>query len=207
MKESKIFWDRLSGKYDNQVKRYEQTYQKTIEKTNQYLGNADTVLDFACGTGIITIEVAESVKTIHAIDISSKMIDVAKRKADEKKITNIQFSQTDIFDESFGNESFNTVLGFNILYFLSDIQNAVKRIYELLLPGGLFISATDCLGEHRSIQSVLTYCVSKIGIIPQMQRLKISELENFIRQGNFEIIETANLYQKPPNYFIVAQKK
>lgn len=206
MKDSTYFWDTLSGKYDTQVKKYQHTYQKTIEKTNHYVRDDDTVLDFACGTGITTIEIARRVKRIHAIDLSSNMIDVAKRKADEEKIENIQFSPISIFDTTLEPESFTVVLGFNILYFLRDIQKTLNRIYDVLIPGGVFISATDCLGEQRTIRSFLTSCLSKIGIIPYMHMLKISELENLIREGNFDIIEAENLYTQPPNYFIVAKK-
>jgi len=207
MKDAKNFWDKLSRKYDNQVKKYELTYQKTIEKTNKYLGKDDVVLDYACGTGITTVALAGKVNKICAIDISPKMIEVAKSKADEKKISNIEFSQTDIFNDSLRKGSFNVVLAFNILYFLKDIPETVQRINDLLIPGGYFISTTDCLGEHKKIISVLSFCLSKIGIFPHMQMLKMSELENIIKQGHFEIIETENLYENPPNYYIAAKKK
>ncbi|MBN1538176.1 MAG: class I SAM-dependent methyltransferase [Anaerolineales bacterium] len=37
-----------------------------------------SVLDFGCGTGIITIELAQYVKSILAIDISKNMIEFGK---------------------------------------------------------------------------------------------------------------------------------
>ncbi|KPL08041.1 hypothetical protein AMJ86_02135 [bacterium SM23_57] len=206
MNKSEKFWDKISNRYDNLLKKYEQTYIKTIENTKKYLNNNDIVLDYACGTGIIATEISNSVKKIHAIDISSKMIDIAKRKSNERKIENINFSKTDILDERYKKESFNVILVFNILYLLSDVHKIIERINELLKPEGLFISATDCLGEKKTLLNRLKYFLSKIGILPFMKMLKISELENIIITGNFKIIETEILNNTTPNYFVVSRK-
>jgi len=206
MSKSELFWDKISNKYDNQVKKYEQTYYKTIDKTKKYLDKNDLVLDYGCGTGIITTEISNSVKTIHACDISSKMINVAEGKKREKKIKNIEFFQTDIFDEQFEKESYDVILAFNILYFIKDIQAAIRRINELLKLEGLFISATDCLGEKKAISSFVQYTLGKTGIIPSLSMLKMHELETLISSGNFQILETENLYDTPPNYYIVSRK-
>ena len=49
---SEVFWDKMSSNYDNQVKKYQQIYTDTIERTKKYLEKEDIVLDFACGTEI-----------------------------------------------------------------------------------------------------------------------------------------------------------
>jgi len=134
------------------------------------------------------------------------MIDIAKRKTSERKIENINFSKTDILDVRYKKESFDVILAFNILYLLSDVHKIIERINELLKPEGLFISATDCLGEKKTLLNRLKYFLSKIGILPFMKMLKISELENIIITGNFKIIETEILNNTTPNYFVVSRK-
>jgi 2-polyprenyl-3-methyl-5-hydroxy-6-metoxy-1,4-benzoquinol methylase len=58
---------------------------------------------YGCGTGLISNEIsneiADNVKVIHAIDTSSKMIEIAKNKADGRKIENIDYAHSTIFDE------------------------------------------------------------------------------------------------------------
>lgn len=49
-------------------------------------------MDFGCGTGLIANEIAEYVKGIHAIDISSNMIAIAEKKAKERNIANINYA-------------------------------------------------------------------------------------------------------------------
>ena len=206
MKRSEKFWDQRSNEYDRNEDKYEQSYNKTVESTRKYLSTGDTVLDYACGTGIITNELAENVKEIHAIDISSKMIDVARRKAGEREIDNVHYAKATLFDERYERESFDVILAFNILHLLDDAHRVMHRIYELLKPGGLFISATACLGERRTFLSIFLFLLSKVGLVPYLNLLTVSELEDLVVDGNFQIVETEDLDQTPPNYFIVAKK-
>jgi len=48
------------------------------------------------------------------------MIDLAKEKAGKRKIENIDFSRTDIFDEKFKKESFDVLMTFNVLHFVKE---------------------------------------------------------------------------------------
>ena len=59
-------------------------------------------------------------KVIHAIDTSSKMIEIAKRKADGRKIKNIDYEHSTIFDERYKRGSFDVILVFYILHLLED---------------------------------------------------------------------------------------
>jgi len=203
---SEGFWDKMSSNYDRQVKKYQQTYADTIERTKKYLKRDDIVLDFACGTGITTIQISGFVRKIYAIDISQRMIDIAEEKAAKNQISNIKFYKTDLFNEEFEKNSFDVVLAFNILYFLKNAPENISRIYELLKAKGLFISVTDCLGDKISLLNIIKHLLGKIGILPFMKMYSISELEDLITDVNFKIMETANLYDSPPNYFIVARK-
>jgi 2-polyprenyl-3-methyl-5-hydroxy-6-metoxy-1,4-benzoquinol methylase len=206
MIKSEKFWDKQSNNYDKQEKRYEQTYIQAVEITKKHLNISDIVLDYACGTGIITNEIAGSAKEIHAIDISSKMIDVAETKANERNIKNIHYAKATIFDKRFGKESFDVILAFSILHLLKDRQNVVQRINELLKPGGLLISVTACLGERKTPLSIILFLLSKIRIVPYVKLYKISELEDLVTNANFQIVETELLHFAAPSYFIVAKK-
>jgi 2-polyprenyl-3-methyl-5-hydroxy-6-metoxy-1,4-benzoquinol methylase len=206
MNKSEKFWDKRSKDYDKREKDFEQEYDKTIELTKKYLKINDIALDFACGTGVITNIIASDVKEIHGIDISSKMIAVAKRKAEEREIQNSSYSQSIIFDEIYKKESFTVILAFNILHLLEDTLKVMLRINELLKPGGLFISATPCMKDKKSFIGIMLFLLRKMRIIPYTKFLKFSELEGLIANGNFQIIKTEDLQENPPNYFVVAKK-
>lgn len=204
MNKSEKFWDRMA-KYLDQVERKDETTNiKIIDKTKKYLKISDTVLDYGCGTGTAAIEIAGSVKTVTGIDISSKMIEAAKGKTVERKVNNIDFVQTTIFDEILKPGSFDVILCFNLLHLVEDKPNVMQRINELLKPGGLIISATPCI--KGTFLGVLLSLVSKIGLIPPITSFKISELEDLMTDGNFEIVETECLHNSGQQYFVVAKK-
>lgn len=170
MDKSEEFWDKASKNYDKTEVRFEYIHNKSRENIKKCLKDNDIVLDYGCGTGTTSCEIANMVKEIHAIDISSKMIEIAKDKAVVNKIENINFAQADIFNKSFNTESFDKILACNMLHTVPNPQNVIERIYELLKPEGLFISVTPCLRDKMSflvnVQIQLVRLLCKIGIIP-----------------------------------------
>ena len=202
---SEKFWDKQSNTYGTQVKTDEQV--EIVNKTKKHLGKSDIVLDYACATGLFANDLANEVKEMHGIDISSKMIDAAKREAAKRNIQNVHFAKSTIFDKRYKNESFNVILAFNILHLVEDTQKVVQRIHELLKPGGLFISLTPCMGEKKLFFGIVLFLMGKIGIVPNAQLLKVSELEDALTNRGFHIVETKNIAKNLPNYFIVSKKK
>ncbi|MFA6570879.1 MAG: class I SAM-dependent methyltransferase [Bacteroidota bacterium] len=199
------FWDRMAKFFDREERKNESTNIKIIEKAKNRLNISDNVLDYGCGTGTAAIEIASSVKEVKGIDISSKMIEAAKRKTVGLKVNNIDFEQTTIFDEKCLNDSFNVIISFYLLHLVEDASKVIQKINELLKPGGLFISATPCVGESLS-QRILISLFGKIIRIPYLKLFKIQELKDLITYGNFEIIETEFLNNRGQQYFIIAKK-
>ena len=205
MNKSEKFWDKSASKFDQHGKKDEQAYIKIIERTKKYLKTSDTVLDFGCGTGLISNEIADYVKLIHAIDISYKMIEIAKNKADNRKIQNIDYTHSTIFDEGYKSGSFDIIFAFYILHLLEDPLKTIQRINDLLKPGGLVISVIPCIGD-KIFLNILISLLSKIGLAPDIKSFKANELEDLIAYANFQTIENESLHQGIPQYFIVAKK-
>jgi len=205
MNKSEKFWDKSASRFDQAEKKDEKTYIQIIEKTKRYLKPGDTVLDFGCGTGLICNEIAGIVKLIHAIDISSKMIEIAKSKTDNRKIQNIDYTHSTIYDERHKSGSFDVILAFYILHLLEDNQKAIQRINDLLKPGGFIISVIPCFGE-KILLNISLSLLSKIGLVPDVKSFKDNELEDLIVNAKFQIVENERLHQGVPQYFIVAKK-
>lgn len=211
MKKSEEFWDKASKNYDKTEERFEYIHRKSRENTKKHLGANHIVLDYGCGTGTASCEFASKVKEIHAIDISSEMIELGKEKAIAANIKNVHFAKTDIFDEKFEKASFDTILAFNMLHTVPEPHKVVRRIHELLKPDGLFISVTPCLGGKLSLavslQILLVRVLCKLGIIPiPIRRLKSAQLDDLIDKGNFQTIESEEIYRGASSYFMAAKK-
>ncbi len=211
MNKAEKFWDKKASQFDQRDRNFELTHSLAVENTKKYLHVGDIVLDYGCATGTVAFEISNHVKEVHGIDISSKMIVAAKRKAVERKIENSYFAQATLFDERFKKESFDVILALNILLHLEDTPKVMQRINELLKPGGLIISVTACLGEKKNFSGKLlffgVFSLVKMRILPNIRFFKISELEDSITNGNFKIVETKSLHHGPMNHFIAAKKR
>lgn len=203
---SESFWDKSAKGYDKEEMKDKEGRTKILEKTKKYLHKEDCVLDFGCATGLLANEIAGHVKMIYGMDISSKMINIARDKANKEGIQNVEFRHTTIFDPSYKKEDFDVILGMYVLHLVEDIPSVLKRIQELLKPGGLFISVTPCLGK-RSLTGISLSLISKIGLIPNLRTYNLPELEALINNSEFKILETECIRQRGRQYFIIAQKK
>ncbi len=208
---SESMWDKLAKNWDTPGVSLGENDLRIIERTKKYLNANDVVLDYGCATGSIAIEMANMAKEVRGIDISSNMIEIAGRKADERKIKNIGFTRTAIFDESLGKESFDLILAFSVLHLVENSTQVIDRINQLLKPGGVFISATPCLGEKAFVSILMNipiFLFSKIGILPPINFFSVSNLAASIKNVSFQIIENENLSVHPlTECFIVARKK
>ncbi|BDZ69885.1 class I SAM-dependent methyltransferase [Methanobacterium petrolearium] len=208
---SEKIWNLMANNYDKSEEPFTKIHITNLKKTKKYLNNCDMVLDLGCGTGTQALEIASDVKEVHGIDTSSKMIEIAKRKAHDRKTPNAHFRQATIFDERLLKESFDVILAFNILNYLEDTPEVMQRINELLKPGGFFISSTECMGEEekkfsRILSFSALFIMEKARVI-STKFYKFFELEDLIYNGNFQIVETEKLKLRHLKfYFIVAKK-
>jgi len=190
MNKSEGFWDGASKNYDKTEERFEYIHGRSRENTRKFLKGSDTVLDYGCGTGTAACQFSSQVKEIHAIDISSQMIAIAREKAAIAKVENVSFEQSDIFDSKYSNESYDVILAFNMLHTVPSPQNVMLRINELLKPEGLFISVTPCLRQKMSflvnLQIQLVRILCKLGLIPiPIRRITSFDVEDLLEVGGF----------------------
>jgi 2-polyprenyl-3-methyl-5-hydroxy-6-metoxy-1,4-benzoquinol methylase len=207
---SESMWDNLANNWDKPGVSLGQNDIRLIEKTKKYLHASDTVLDYGCATGSIAFEIADIAKAVHGIDISSNMIEVARRKADERQSSHTTFTHGTIFDEALKPESFDVILAFSILHLAENPARVMERVNRLLKPGGLFISSTPCLGEKTPVSMLLNIPIvllSKIGILPHIHFFSVSRLVASMTNGNFHIIENERLSVRPITECFLAAKK
>ena len=182
------FWNRLAGNYDDEVG------EETVALTKKYLTKNDSVLDYGCARGAYTISLSNEVRAIRGIDISPKMIEIAREKS-----TDISFETATIFDVT---ETYDVVLAYNLMHLLEDTEKAIQKIDEIIKPGGRFISVTPCMKENVLLR-IAGFFISTFGLL-YVRKFKISELKELI-SVRFDIVETINF--GPHHILIVAKKR
>jgi ubiquinone/menaquinone biosynthesis C-methylase UbiE len=206
MDQSTKFWDKIAERYSRQPIADEATYKKKLQVTREYLQPGMEVLEFGCGTGSTAITHAPYVKHIHAIDISSKMIEIAQGKADAEKVTNVTFEQSTIEETSVSDQTLDAVLGLSILHLLDNKEEVIAKVHRMLKPGGIFITSTACIGDTMMRFLKLIVPTGKFfGLMPLVKVFTTKELEDSLTDADFVID-----YQWQPGkgkaVFIVAKK-
>ena len=200
------FWDRHAEGYAKRPVADEEVYQKKLQITQEYLRPDMEVLEFGCGTGSTAIVHAPKVKQIQAIDISPKMLEIARGKAETEGICNITFEVGTIENLNAPDANYDAVLGLNILHLLTDKEAAIAKVYRMLKPGGVFVSSTACLGEKMNIFKVIGPIGRFFGLLPFLGVFKVKDLVAALTAAGFEI----DHQWRPGNgmsVFIVAKKQ
>lgn len=207
---SESMWDRLANNYDTPGVSLGENDIKIVKKTKKYLDASSVLLDYGCATGSIVIELAGMVKEAHGIDISSKMVALARKKAVERSANNTNFIHATIFDERLKPETYDLILAVSVLHLVEDFTQVVARIHQLLKPGGIFITATPCLGKTTFISGLISvplFLLSKIGILPHINFFSSSVFTASITNQNFQIIENQSVSgHSTTECFIIAKK-
>ncbi len=108
------------------------------------LRRGQKVLDLGSGTGYPALLAASAVSpggSVVGVDLSEKMLDVARRKAGNLGLVNIEFMAADVSKLDFEDDTFNAVLSRFCLMFLPDVPAALKEIARVLKPGGYLSAA------------------------------------------------------------------
>jgi SAM-dependent methyltransferase len=96
------------------------------------------VLDVACGTGEPAISLAARVGSegqVVALDLSADLLEIARRRARQRNLTNICFYQADAHQLPFAAGSFDLGTSrFGVMFF-SDATRALCELYRVLRPG------------------------------------------------------------------------
>lgn len=189
MSRSAKFWDRIAEGYSKKPVADEAAYQKKLQVTREYFRPDMEVLELGCGTGSTAIAHAPYVKHIRAIDVSSKMLEIAQAKADAEHADNITFEQSAIEDISVPDHSLDAVLALSILHLVQDRDDVIAKVRRMLKPGGIFVSSTPSLGgslKYAPFRLILP--IGRVfGLVPFVSFFSPSELEDSLIAAGFEI--------------------
>ena len=199
------FWDKIADKYSRQPVADEAAYQQKLRVTQDYLRPDMEVLEFGCGTGSTAIVHAPFVKHILATDISERMLEIARGKAEAAKIDNVTFQQAAIDSFTAPDETYDVIMGHSILHLLEDKEAVIAKVRRMLKPGGVFISSTVCLGERMKWFKLIGPLGKALGLIPLVKVFTAKELEASLTAAGFAI-EHRWMPGKGNSVFVVAKK-
>jgi len=122
--------------YDHLVKVYDLQYSEEqkakieVALNNTKLNQNEFILDLGCGTGLLFQHVAKSAKLVTGTDISSKILQEAKKRS--KQLHNVVVIRADADYTPFQNQTFDQVFAITLL---QNMPNPVKTLREIKRVG------------------------------------------------------------------------
>jgi len=99
------------------------------------------VLDFGCGTGLVTLRLQPKVRTITGADSSSGMLGVLQEKIRTLGLRNVQTRLVDFEKGGRVEGAFHLVVSSMTMHHVKDTAGLFHQWHDLLLPGGLLAAA------------------------------------------------------------------
>ena len=103
------------------------------------------VLDFGCGTGLLTLELAPQVRTITGADSSQGMIDILDAKIRKQGTANVKTRHIDLDRGDSLQGQYDLVVSSMTFHHIRDIPQILDRLAAVIRPGGrIAVADLDC---------------------------------------------------------------
>jgi ubiquinone/menaquinone biosynthesis C-methylase UbiE len=130
-------FDKAASSWDDEPRRVKLAADvaRAISKEAGLSPDLD-VLDYGCGTGLVTLHIQPHVRSITGADTSQGMLDVLRRKAGEAGLANVRTTLIDLSKNVPVEGKFHLIVSSMTLHHIEDIRMIFNNFYRLLLPGG-----------------------------------------------------------------------
>ena len=106
-------------------------------------------LEYGAGTGITSFLLKDYLKEITLMDSSSEMVRVMNEKIKTTKVKNLKTLNFDLEHTDYKGGKFDLIFTQMVLHHVTDIENIIKKFYNLLNPGG-YLAIADLYPEDGS---------------------------------------------------------
>ncbi|MGN6629818.1 MAG: class I SAM-dependent methyltransferase [Candidatus Nitrosocosmicus sp.] len=140
----------------------------------------DTVLDVACGSGIVSCEFAKTVSQVTGIDLTPAMIEQAKVLQQEKQLKNIKWEIGDVSCLPFEDNSFSIVVTRYSFHHMLDPKKVLNEMKRVCMPGGKIL-IIDVTPDENKVDAY--NLVEKLRDSSHVRALTLYELKNMMEKA------------------------
>jgi SAM-dependent methyltransferase len=138
------FWADNADRFDAGMEAYRAPMLAAVGT-----GGADVVLDVGCGAGQLTRDLARTAGSALGVDLSERLLDLARARAEAEGLANVAFRRADAQVHPFGDAAFDVVTSRNGVMFFGDPVAAFTNLTRALRPGGRMVLMTWQPFEHQ----------------------------------------------------------
>lgn len=115
-----------------------------------------SVIDVACGTGILTCILANLVNNVHALDFSTEMLAELRTRLNRREIQNVEVTFGDGQKLPFKDNSFDDAFSLFGLMFFPDRILGFKELFRVLKPNSTAVVSSWASIEKSSLMKATT---------------------------------------------------
>ena len=131
------YFDQSASTWDNEPRRIAlmKAVGEAILREIQPTKDMD-MLDYGCGTGLVSLFLLPSVRSVTGADNSPGMLEVLRGKITEGGIERMKVIRLDLELDSVPEDRYDLVVTSMTMHHVADIPRVLRGFYDLLLPGG-----------------------------------------------------------------------
>ena len=200
-----MFWNRVAGVYDIFVNVINGKTHKALRQiVSTLIQPGDTVLECACGTGLLSAVIAPRCKALTATDFAPRMLKRAEKNC--SAFPNVTFRQADILSLDFQDNAFDKVVAGNVIHLLDEPLKALGELNRVCKPGGILIIPTYMNRDQKGNTSGFASVVGKAGADFKRQFTAESYRQFFLDAGYQDIQVTLAEGRIPCAVAVVTKK-
>ena len=150
-------WQNIYGSEDNfEARNIQVRQEKVINMVDEGLEiNGSKILDVGCGAGLTVLRLLRRGYFVCGVDLSPNMIEKAREVIIENNYeSSCELLSGDIESLPYPNEYFDAIVCMGVLTYLVNDEKAIKEIYRVLKPKGIFVIAVS---NKTKIASLLDF--------------------------------------------------
>lgn len=188
-------YEEMANVYDELMKDapYTAFLSFTLDIFNTYGSGIKRVADLGCGTGEMTIRLANEGLVVYGIDYSEEMLTAAQQKAADEHVS-IQWLHQDVRGLA-GLENLDAAVSyFDVMNYITDPEDVIqvfRHTAEMLKPGGLFLFDVHSVNhvEEELAGETFAYVTEDLSYIwlseaGELPGEVFHDLTFFVRAGN-----------------------
>ena len=140
----------------------------------------DTVLDVACGGGIVVCAFAPHVRHATGIDVTPAMLQRARGLAAEKQLSNVSWRQGDVSSLPYDDGSFAIVVTRFAFHHFLDPLAVLREMVRVCSPGGRVV-VVDTFASEDAEKAAEFNRLEKLRDPSHARNLTLTELKGFFR--------------------------
>ena len=157
-----------------------------------------SVLDVACGPGILSAAIAKSARDVVAFDLTPQMLKKTAQRCSEAGLDNVTFREGNAAELPFADATFDAVVTRLSVHHFDQPSRVIEEIFRVLRPGGSFVMA-DVISSELPVEAELQNAIEILRDPSHARMLPGSELSALVRDAGFAI-ESLATWDKPREF-------